>query len=243
MNTLLYEPNSLLIALIIFLSFTIQATFGFAGGLIALPLLNFIVDSKDAINIIMIFQFLMSGLIYSVRKDIEWKKILTLFPFLFIGLSVGLLSNIFFPNNTLRIMIGIYLILYSLTYLFKKNRTDEIKSTYIKYIVSIFTGYVQGAIGTGGPVIIPFLKKISSSSLSFRANLILIFSVLNATRLLLTLSDNKMGSFVLTQATLALPFFIVALIIGSKMAKRSMNNYIEKIIMLFLLASGLVLLF
>ena len=67
------DINALLVALIIAVAFLGEAIFGFGGGLISVPLLSLILNVKEAVTLVLIFQLRMGLLIFKSYKHITWK--------------------------------------------------------------------------------------------------------------------------------------------------------------------------
>ena len=97
----------------IFLGFYIQTVIGFAGSLIALPILLFVMELPDAIAYISIFYLFSS--IFLISK--EWKKIdrkiiMKLILASVIGVVLGTLALTFSKPIFLKNGLGVFILLY-----------------------------------------------------------------------------------------------------------------------------------
>ena len=79
---------------IICFSFFTQAAFGFGGGLIAISLLSLFLDAKDAVVMVMFFQFLIGLLIFKLWKEVDKPTLIRLAPGLAIGTLAGSLCSL-----------------------------------------------------------------------------------------------------------------------------------------------------
>jgi uncharacterized membrane protein YfcA len=128
-----------------------QGVTGFGFGLLAIPLLTFIIHIKTAIPLCSLHGLLITGyLSFRLRHHIDKKKIVPLL----VGCLPGIGAGVFFlkkaPSDLLAVLMGIMLISYSLYRLFAKPVRLGINPAWA-YIAGFCTGAIGSAFSAGGP--------------------------------------------------------------------------------------------
>lgn len=126
-------------AMVIGLSFFIQALMGFGGGLICIPLLSLSMPVQKAVTLVLIFQTLMGFLVFKVYKQIEWELIKKLGLSIFVGLMIGFMGLHFLSER----LIAALLILMILMHLMR----SRLKIDAFKRVISVGGGKAAGFLG------------------------------------------------------------------------------------------------
>jgi uncharacterized membrane protein YfcA len=142
------------ISVIVFLSGIIKGLSGFGAILIALPLLVLFIDIKAAVPLtVMLGTSASLFLLVKLSKDFEWREI---YPII-VGSVPGILVGVFFLNaldrDILQLILGIFLISYSIYSLFFGS-PRLILGRIWAYIFGFFAGWLGGTIGASGPPVI-----------------------------------------------------------------------------------------
>ena len=129
-----------------------QGVTGFGFGLLALPLLTFIIHIKTAIPLCSLHGLLITGyLTFRLRGHIDRNKIGPLL----IGCLPGIVAGVIFlkkaPADLLAALLGIMLILYSGYRLFAKPAARRVINPAWAYVAGFFTGAIGAAFSAGGP--------------------------------------------------------------------------------------------
>ena len=169
----------ILASLVVFAAYFLKAFTGFGPAMIMIPFFALLYDPGTAITTATLYDFL-AGLILliTVRKQIQWKFVFSIFASLAFGAIFGsfLLGNV--SDYWVKKIIGITIFLFAIIILFQKNGNSvKVKSKKIqslKYPVGAFGGFLGGFIGISGPPIIIYLKMLYEKSF-FRTQLIGIF--------------------------------------------------------------------
>lgn len=174
--------------LVVFTAYFLKGFSGFGPALVMIPLFTLLYEPGTAINITTLFDFLAGFyLIFSVRKEMDWKFVF----FVFIGLGTGafwgamLLGKL--PVELLKTMIGATILIFSLVILLQKdgNLVHHTKLTRaLKYPVSLFSGFLGGLLSISGPPLIIYMKMMYRKDF-FRTQLIGIFMLDSGWRLIL----------------------------------------------------------
>lgn len=206
----------LLIGIIIVGAFFGQSIFGFGGGMVSVALLGILIDVKDAVSLVLIFQFLIGLLIFANLRTIPWSRM----PMLLLGLVVGTIFGLkilfLIQPDLLRIGLAIYIICYLITSLLNFDMRFTKDSPTGDFIAAVFSGLFQGVIGTGGPNLVIHLKKVIPDREVFRSALMLPFFVANLVRILISVPTGLLSKEITAMALPIIPVFIIAIFVGQK---------------------------
>lgn len=207
-----------LAALVIALAFLGEAIFGFAGGLISVPLLGLLLGVKDAVTTVLVFQLLMGVLLYSCRHDIDRQAAKRATVPVILGTVVGTNLLGILPGQPLKLLIAALIVSYLLREFLRPNsRIPESLRPAAHLIGGGAGGFLQGLIGLGGPPFLIYLNELKLSKQSFRATIIWLLFVSNVVRLPISIQAGLFNEVVLNTVLYSLPGFLVALIAGQRM--------------------------
>jgi uncharacterized membrane protein YfcA len=134
-----------LLAIGIFAGFYVQTVIGFAGALIALPVLLLGMPLPDAVAYISIFYLFSSFfLIIKEWQDIDKKIILKLAVTCIIGVILGILVLTFSKPIILKKGLGVFILLY-VAYIFYGKKKIELNKIGF-YSFGIMAGFFFGSI-------------------------------------------------------------------------------------------------
>jgi len=232
----------LVIILGIFLGFFIQTIIGFAGALIALPILLIGIEFLDAIAYISIFYLFSS--IYLVIK--EWKNmnkkiILKLALASIIGMGVGIWvlnhGKPVFLKNTLGVFILIYVV-----YTFYSEKKFK-SSSKMEYLFGLLGGFFSGLFSTGGPIYVIIVKNATVDMNTFRATMFGVMGFVSVVRIPMISVGGILKLNHLYYALFIFPFFVLALYLGKKMYSKVNESLLKKTVLTVLFFTGILLAF
>lgn len=232
----------LLLIIGIFAGFFIQTIIGFAGALIALPILLFVMPLPSAIAYLSIFYLISTP--YYVFK--EWKNIDK--PLLkkiaissLIGVIAGIILLIYAKPILLKKTLGVFIILFVLNSL-RPKKERQIGSN-LKYTFGFLGGFFSGVFSTGGPLYVMVVKNATPDVRTFRATMFGVLGLVTLVRIpvlaiggILTLGQFYNSLFVL-------PFFVLAIFLGKKVYLKLNEALLKNVILGLLFISGILLLF
>lgn len=230
----------LIIALGIFLGFFIQTIAGFAGALVALPILLICITLPDAIAYISIFYFLSS--IYFVIKEwnnMDKKLIAKLGISSIVGVAVGIWILSYATPIFLKKSLGIFILIY-VTYNFFTNKKFR-TSSFLEYIFGFLGGFFSGIFSTGGPLYVIIVKDAVIDIKTFRATMFGILGLVSIVRIPLISIGGILNWNHLFYALIISPLFILAIVLGKKAHSRINDKLLKKVILILLFISGIVL--
>jgi hypothetical protein len=238
---MLTTTTIILVIAIIFVGSFIRTAIGFGEAVLGMPLLALLIDIKSATPLIAMTASTLAILLLIT----SWRKISIkdAIPFIIsttLGLPIGLYYLKHAPENIVKIILGIMLLIFSLYNLFVKN-LPYLKNEKLSFLFGFIAGILGGAYNTNGPptVIYGVLRRWPAQQ--FRATLQGIFF---PTGLIITLSHGISGlwtTFVMQSYLYALPGIVIAFIIGNKVHSRLNEDEFKKIIYFFILIIGIIL--
>ncbi len=201
--------------IIITLAFFGESLFGFGGGLISIPLLSFVLGVKDAVTLALIFQLLMGLLIFQNYKHTNWKIAIPMTVGLVVGGTIGTFTLSLLSNVFLERLLAVSILIFLIKMIFFNGFTfGDAKHKFWGVASGLLGGWVQGVIGTGGPVLSMYLAIATPEKAIFRATLIYLLFIVSVTRVVTSLGRGLLTPQLLALSLPILPFFLVAIFIG-----------------------------
>lgn len=230
----------LLLSVGIFVGFYVQTVIGFAGSLMALPILLFKMELPEAIAYISIFYMLSSiFLIAKEWRNIDRKIILQLAIPSVIGIVIGIVVLTFAKPILLKRGLGIFILLYVAYALIGKKKIN-LNKTGVK-IFGVLAGFFSGIFSTGGPLYVICVENTVKNIKAFRATMIGVSGLISITRVpglavsgILNFGHFKMALFIF-------PIFLLAQFLGKRTFMKIEEKVFNRSLMLLLCFSGLIM--
>lgn len=233
----------ILFFIIAFLTIIIGTVAGFGTSTVFLPLALFFLDFKTALVLVAISH--ISGNIGAVtffRHGVD-KRLILLFGAPGVILTIfGAYFVAYIPQNTLQIILGCFLLIFSIYSLKEpdfKVRAEP-KNTIIGGSIS---GFLQGLMGIGGPIRGAFLISYGLEKYKYIATLAVIAVVIDLTRIPIYFADNLLEP----QYYFYIPPLIIIGILGSytgkKIVKRIQQDTFKKIVLIAIAFTSLLLIY
>ncbi len=225
MTEVVYNQSMFLSGLIVVLAFFCESIFGFGGGLISIPLLSTLGSVRNAVLFVLIFQLLMGFVTYKNLKDADWEMLKKLGLGIVVGVILGSLNLRFAPDPVLRKILGVTIAAVLIKSVFFSKLTIKPGSKVLETLLGVVGGYLQGVIGTGGPIFTMYLISSAASKQKFRATLMVIFFATSIYRFIFGLAYQPEYSSVVYSALPIIPVFILATLLGNRLAGRIPDKY------------------
>ena len=228
---------------IFFLSGGVQGLTGFGGALVAIPLLSLIMDVKQAVPLAILNGLVVTTtLVYTLRKVLDWRKILPLL----IGSVPGILLGASYlkqadPRVISRLLGGILIAISLLNLCFSPKPMNP--SRLWGYIAGVFSGAINATVGAGGPPAIIYTTLQNWKKDEIRATLTGFF-VLNG----YVTAVVHAGNGIITTETLRLfsltcLFVLFGTLFGSRISDKIPRSTYLRSVYLVLASLGFMLLF
>ena len=231
----------LLLTIGIFTGFFIQTIIGFAGALIALPFLLFVMPLSEAVCYISIFYFISTPIyVYKEWKDINKELVKKLALSSLIGIVAGIIVLTYGKPLILKKALGLFIILFVLNSLRVKKALPVL--TKMKHIFGFMGGFFSGLFATGGPLYVMLIQNETNDVKTFRATMFASLGLVTVMRIPILAFGGFLSWHQLYNSMYVLPFFILALFLGKKVYLKLDDVLIKKIILGLLFISGVLLL-
>jgi len=232
----------LIVGLGIFTGFFIQTLIGFAGALIALPILLLVLGLQDAIAYISIFYFFSSVyLIAQEWKLIDKKIILKLAFATILGVGLGIWVLAHGKPLFLKKALGVFILLYVSYTIYAKDKV--FKQSKLTFLFGLAGGFFSGLFSTGGPLYVIIVKDSSVTMQSFRATMFGILGLITAVRIPTLYSAGILNVEQLGYSLYIMPFFILAIYLGKKAYAKLNEVVLKQGVLALLFLSGIMLVF
>jgi len=207
-----------------FVAGVIGTVAGFGSSTILLPVSLFFMDFKTALTLVAFYHIFGNlGKIAFFRHDLN-KRLILLFgvPSVIFAL-IGSLFIIYLPPDILKLILGIFLLIFSITFILKPNLkfSGTQKSAFIGGSLS---GLLAGLIGVGGAIRGVFLTGFNLEKRIYIATAAAIALAIDITRIPVYLTNN----FLSQQFFFYLPALFIIAIAASYTGKRIVDKIPQK---------------
>lgn len=228
--------NEILVLLVIFFSYVVQALTGFAGAMLAMPLTIRLID-LDPARITLNFMGLASSLyiVYKDHKYINKSVIKKTILWLVLGMLLSIFVYSYVDTQLLMYLYGAMIVIIAIKKMFFKK--DIPLPEFIMKLLLILGGIAQGLFNSGGPLVVVYMASMTKSKEEFRATLSMIWVLLSCMFVCQNLSIITTNE--ITFSLIALVPLIVSVIIGSWIHHRVTQEKFMKFSYIMLLLSGL----
>lgn len=232
----------ILIAIAIFCGFFVQTVVGFAGSLIALPILLIGLKLPDAIAYISIFYLFSSvSLVYKEWRNIDRTVIMKLGLASAIGVIIGIVVLTYSKPILLKKALGVFILLY-VAYVIV-GKTDIKLGNKGNTIFGILGGFFAGVFSTGGPLYVIAVKNTVEEARVFRATMIGVLALVTAIRIPSLAIGGVLTAGHLKISLLILPVFFLAQFLGGHLFLKINEQMFKKVLLGLLCLSGTALIF
>jgi uncharacterized membrane protein YfcA len=167
--------------LVVLLAYFVKGFSGFGPALVLVPSLTLLFDPETAISASTFFDIIAGPvLLYSVRKQIDWKFVVPVNLLIFTGAYFGAHMLKIVSAGLLTKIIGFGLLGFIVLLLFQSSNESQ-KSNPSKLVhwislpIALIAGFSGGMIGITGPLLVIYMKLNFDKSY-FRNQLIAIFT-------------------------------------------------------------------
>lgn len=234
-----------LLGCILVLAHTVETVLGFGSTLIALALGVHLLPLETLVPMLVLLGLLQSlWLVGRWFRHIDWKVLLlSILPLAAAGTAIGLFSRGIVAENTLKTILGGFIIVVSLAELavlfIRKMPGGELR-WFFGLPLLIGGGIFHGLFATGGPPIVYYASRRLRTQQAFRATLSMLWLVLNTGLIITFLAGGQLDGKKTAMAAAVLPGLAAGVLLGSFI--RVKEVWFKGLTYLFLIFSGLFLL-
>lgn len=227
-----------------FLAALIRSTFGFGEALVAVPLLALFLPIQQAVPLAVMLSIAVALLVviqdhqHIHIQSAKW-LILCALP----GIPIGLYLMLQLSDGITKTALGILISLFAIYSLLKKQQTQsKERNTVWLIICGLLSGILGGAYGLNGPPLVYYGDKQGWSAQHFRATLQAYFLPASTLALIGYFMQSMVTAIVFHYFLIALAPTIIAIYIGRWINKKFTTNSFFKLVYIFLLVLGIILL-
>lgn len=241
----------ILVALIMATAAFVQSVSGFGMAIVAVALLPLVMDLKDAIALIAVFNLFVSALtLIWNRAGFSWKIARPLI----LGMMIGIPLGFFFLHSTdstiLIRVLGIVLIFIAISDVILSRKSQYSLPSWSSWPLAIFGGVIGGAFNVGGPPIVAYIYSQKWSKTQIVAVLQSVFlfggffrNGLMITRDLTTEGKTDWSWNLAINFLAAIPLSILAIYLGKKCLDRIPQSTLRATVFAFIFIMGAKYLF
>ncbi len=222
-------------------AYLVRGIAGFGSALIAVPLLALVFPLTVVVPVVVLLDYLCSATQgIKNRQSIQWRELLPLIPFAFIGVTAALLLFSTLDSAGLAQALGVFVLVYAVYQLLPLGQVSG--SRWLAAPTGVLGGMVGTLFGTGGPFYVIYLTLRRLDKSAFRATFAANFLIDGAMRL----GGYALAGFYHGEAlqllAMALPVAFVGLFLGGRIHTNLSQQAFLKIVSVLLLCSGSALL-
>jgi len=206
--------------LCVYLGGCVKGLTGFGFSLVAVATLVLVAQPSSVVPVVLLMNSVINlVLLYSVRREVDPGRILPLALAGVAGLPLGTYILVVTNADTLRIVIGVVILLFAVALLLGLRR--EIKRERLGAgLVGAASGILNGSVGIGGPPVVLFLSHLGLGKRSFRANLVGYFLCINLVAIPFYYAGGLLTGEVFKMFALFIPALALGGLTGSKLVSR-----------------------
>lgn len=237
-------PDLLLASLVVSLAMFVRGFTGFGGALLTVPFLGLIWGVDEAIVVVAVLQ-LVSGMILTAisRRQVAVRTLRVTVLWSLGGLAVGTLLLVAAPLRLIAIALGCFSILAGLAMLRRRNLALEpdAGNWLVTAGAGSFAGIFHGMVGTGGPLIVPYLQR-RLQAVELRSTLLAYFLILDLLRMAGYLTLGIAESSAILKGLMLLPVAIMTGWLGGRAQLGVSEAHFRIVVAILLIIAGLALL-
>jgi len=228
--------------LIVFAAYAVFGVTGFGSTLVAVPLLAHVVPLTFAIPVVILLDGIASvsqGL--RLRAEIDRREVLTLLPFLVLGMGIGTLLLVSVPGDVLILCLGVFVLAYGLSYIARRGSVLRLPR-WSAAPIGMFGGTTAALFGSGGPVYVVYFAGRGATPDQIRATMPLVFVFTTIARIVVFALAGLYHTGVFAATGLLLPALALGLWSGNRLHGRLSREQAVRIVGALLTLSGVSLL-
>jgi len=231
-----------LILIVFFAAFT-QSVAGFGAALVAMSLLTLLLPITFVTPLVALMgTFITISIFLRLRRHFDIKKVLPLAAGALPGIPVGIYFLTNFPEDTVRKILAIVLLLYSLYSLLQVTHNTILRKEW-GYFFGFLSGCLGGAFNTNGPPAIVYTSMQPWSKNDITITLQSFFLLSGIMLITMHGLHGLITVDVLHYFVLTIPVLILGVVAGSFVYDRINQDLFKKIVFILLIVLAVVLFF
>ena len=228
--------------LVVLVTHFLEGITGFGCTVLALPFCVVLVGVKTAVPVLTALSLILSSYIVIIDyKNIVWKSYIKIVSFVGLGLPIGMLLFSFLPEEILKKILGVFMILVAARGIYfafnERAKVKEIGNRMLNFILFL-GGIIHGAFSAGGPFVVIFATQELKNKSNFRATLSTLWVTLNSIIIIKIATSGAFTPVVMKFFGWSVPFLLAGMLLGNWAHKRIEDRVFTKVVFLVLLVAG-----
>lgn len=229
-----------LMILIMFGGSFIQRVTGFGYGIFAMTFLPYFFENYTEANVLTSILSCVTSIVVCIRmfKIVSWKN--NIFP------VIGCLVSVYFAvrfmkssdDTTLRVLLGIVLILLSIFFMFFSGKIHIRKSWYGGLIAGALSGVLNGLFSMGGPPVVIYFMESEEDTSHYLATIQTFFAITNIYSIGIKVAAGFVTQNVLVCVAIGAVGMIAGMIVGARVSDRINGDMMKKCVYAVMAFSG-----
>jgi len=151
-------PETLiLMALVVFVGYTIFGATGFGASPITIPVLAHVLPLTFVLSLAALLD-LSSGLAlgFHTRKQADTRELLALLPFTLVGLTLGVALLVKLPRNATVLALGVFVCVYALHMILRRGPARRLSRLWVAP-AGVLGGIIGALFDMGGPPYVVYI--------------------------------------------------------------------------------------
>jgi uncharacterized membrane protein YfcA len=228
-------------------AFAVRSAAGFGAGLIAIPMLAFILPVSTAVSVATVLTTLSA--VQQVSREwrqIAWRKFIVILLYSMIGIGLGLYFIKILNEDILRYCLAVFIIIYSTRALCVTDTYRLLPRRWHGALgagVGIVGGLFSALFGAGaGPIYVVYFDLLRLERAVFRATMSAVVLLSGTARIAGYGSYGFYGPSTLALLAVGIPVVIVGSWLGDRLVYRLSARSFSRLVAVIMLLSGITLL-
>jgi uncharacterized protein len=231
-----------LFGIVVLVTHFLEGITGFGCTVLALPFCVMLVGVKTAVPVLTVLSLILSSYIVIIDyKNIVWKSYIKIASFVGLGLPIGMLLFSFLPEDILKKILGVFMILVAARGIYfafnERAKVKEIGNRMLNFILFL-GGIIHGAFSAGGPFVVIYATQALKNKSNFRATLSTLWVTLNSIIIIKIALSGAFTPVVMKYFGWSVPFLLAGMVLGNWAHKRIEDRVFTKVVFLVLLVAG-----
>lgn len=238
-----YTPDLLIIVpLVVFAAYVVYGLSGFGSALVNVSILAHFLPLTIVVPASLLLDFSAAAMVGTrFRRDAQWRELVVIAPFVFIGMVTGVVLLINLPRDQALLGLGVLIGFYGAYTLARPQRLSII-SRFWGAPMCLVGGALSGLFGTGGPVYVIYLSRRILDPMQLKASLAALLAFHSATRIVMYLITGLLLQKEVLLGALALfPVMWIGMRLGVRLHARLPRERVLQVMSLVLIATGVTL--
>jgi len=234
-------------AAVLLSAFAVRSAAGFGAGLIAIPMLAFILPVSTAVSVATVFTTLSS--VQQVSREwrqIAWRQFIIILLYSMVGIGLGLYFIKILNEGILQRCLGVFIIIYAIRALWTTDTSRLLPRRWHGALgagVGIIGGLFSALFGAGaGPIYVVYFDILRLERAVFRATMSAVVLLSGAARIAGYGSYGFYGPSTIALLAVGIPVVIIGSWLGDRIVYRLGARSFSRLVAAIMLLSGITLL-